>query len=389
MQTPLARRALSVALSVALSAALFAASSVPAHGQAVETPEQGTGSIRVRLPNPPTTGQLRFELYDQAVTFGRVSDPAMVWTFPANSGEVYELTGIEPGVYALGAHHDEDSNNRIDKNFIGIPIEPIAFSRGYLPKGPPVYARANFTIIAEDQLEFEMEPEYFLGKRGLFSVGVGAIGRSLPYKDSDSSVLQPIPAITFNGERLQWFGPSLIYGLVGRDRVRLAATASYRLRTYEENDAPVLAGLGDREDTLMAGLSVIAELPYGINGSIGYQHDVLNQIGGGGANAQIQRGFQSGITRFTPRIGLLWQSDDLANHDFGVPASAAQPGRPAYDVGDYISFEVGVGTFVELTREWRIVANLAVEFLPSEVTNSPLVADDYVLKGFFAVTYVF
>lgn len=381
MQTSLAR--------LLLTLVLFAASYAPAYGQAAEVPERGTGSIRVRLLNPPTTGQLRFELYDQAVTFGRVSDPSRVWTFPPNGGEVYELMGIEPGVYALGAHHDEDSNNRIDKNFIGIPIEAIAFSRGYRPKGPPVYARANFTVIAGEQLEFEMETEYVLGKRGLISVGVGAIGRSLPYKDSDSGVFQPIPAITFNGERLQWFGPSLIYGLVGSDRVRLAATASYRLRTYEEDDADVLAGLGDREDTLMAGLSVIAELPYGINGSIGYQHDVLNQIGGGGANAQIQRGFQTGVTRFTPRLGLLWQSDDLANHDFGVPTSAALAGRPAYDVGDYVSFELGVGTFIEITREWRVVADLAVEFLPSEVTNSPLVGDDYVLKGFFAVTYVF
>jgi outer membrane protein len=349
----------------------------------------GPGAIRVRIPDPPRTGQVRFELYDRDVTFGRISDPARTWTFPPDGTEVFELTGIAPGVYALAAHHDEDGDGVIAKNFIGIPVEPIALSRGYRPMGPPVYARASFVVTAGETLEFVMEPELVLGERGLFSVGLGAVGRGNPYVGGSGAVVQPIPAITFNGERLQWFGPRLSYGLIGENRARLAATANYRLRPYEEDDADILRGLGDRKDTLMLGLAVIGELPLGVNASLGYEHDVLDEIGGGALRAELQRSFQWGLTRLTPKVGLNWQSAGLADHDYGVEPSAALPGRPAYEVGDYLSLEVGVGAFIELTRQWRLVADLAVEFLPGEVTGSPLVDDGQVLKGFFALTYVF
>ena len=41
--------------------------------------------------------------------------------------------------------------------------------------------------------------------------------------------------------------------LVGSDDLRLALTASYRIGVYEEDDSPVLEGLGDRDDTLLEG----------------------------------------------------------------------------------------------------------------------------------------
>ena len=63
--------------------------------------------------------------------------------------------------------------------------------------------------------------------------------------------------------------------------------------------------------------------------------------------------------------------------------------RPAYDTGSSVSYEAGVGSFIELTEDWRIVLNVSAEFLPSEIVASPIVADDRVIKGFAAITYVF
>lgn len=45
--------------------------------------------------------------------------------------------------------------------------------------------------------------------------------------------------------------------------------------------------------------------------------------------------------------------------------------------------------FYEITRDWLVVANIDVEFLEDQVTDSPIVEEDYVLKGFFAINYVF
>lgn len=90
-----------------------------------------------------------------------------------------------------------------------------------------------------------------------------------------------------------------------------------------------------------------------------------------------------------PQLSVNWLSAGLGNHDYGVPASAATPGRPAYELGSTVSYEAGFGSFIELNEDWRIVLNVSAEFLPDEVTQSPIVAEDRVIKGFAAITSVF
>ena len=139
----------------------------------------------------------------------------------------------------------------------------------------------------------------------------------------------------------------------------------------------------------MAGLGLRVEIPGGVNLSLRYEHDVLDKIGGGAATARLSKGFQAGSFRFVPQLQVNWLSAELTNYDFGVPPSAATFTRPAYDTGSSVSYEVGVGSFIELTEDWRIVLNVSAEFLPSEIAASPIVADDQVIKGFAAITYVF
>ena len=213
--------------------------------------------------------------------------------------------------------------------------------------------------------------------------------RSNPYRGADDIVAQPIPAITYNGERLQVFGTGLRFGLFGSGKLRFAATAGYRIGVYEEDDSRILRGLGDRDDTVMAGLALIWELPAGVNLKAGCEHDVLDEIGGGSARISADKSFQFGSARLTPEIGLNWLSSDLSDYDFGVPNSKATADRPAYKLDDTFSIEAGIGAFVELSRNWRLVCNMSAEFLEDEVTDSPIVSDDYVMKGFVALNYVF
>ena len=188
--------------------------------------------------------------------------------------------------------------------------------------------------------------------------------------------------------RLEWRSASVI-----SDRFtgpwRLAASASYRIGVYEEDDSSSLAGLGDRDGTLMAGLGFRVEIPGGVNLSLRYEHDVLDRIGGGAATARVSKGFQAGRLRFLPQLQVNWLSADLADYDFGVAAFAATPTRSAYSIGSSISYEVGLGSFIELTEDWRILLSVSGEFLPDKIVASPIVDDDLVVKGFAAITYVF
>jgi outer membrane protein len=345
--------------------------------------------IQVRLDNPPPEGTLVFLLFDSANAFGDLRDPLKTLQFPSDEREIYRIEEVAPGEYALVVYCDENGNGRLDKNFIGIPREPMGFSNSYRPKGPPTYDRARFELGTDEIRMFEVELFRPLGKRGLFGIGPGVILRSSPYRGSDDFVAQPIPAITYNGERLQVLGTGLRFGLIGSGDLRLAVTANYRIGAYEESDSRILRGLGDRDDTIMAGLALIWELPDGLKLRAGYEHDVLDEIGGGSARIGIDKSFQYGIARLTPEIGVNWVSSGLSDYDFGVPQDKATADRPAYKLDDTFSFETGLGAFIELSRDWRIVLNMSAEFLEDEVTDSPIVSDDYVIKGFATVNYVF
>jgi uncharacterized protein (DUF2141 family) len=56
-----------------------------------------------------------------------------------------EFSGIEPGTYAVSLFHDENSNGKLDTNFLGIPREGVGASndaRGHM--GPPKFDAAQF-----------------------------------------------------------------------------------------------------------------------------------------------------------------------------------------------------------------------------------------------------
>ena len=347
------------------------------------------GGIDIGLRDAPTNGALRVLLFDQANTFGDLRDPVRLETFELGDGARLRLDNVPAGTYAIMLHFDENGNGALDKNFIGIPTEPIAFSNGYRPKGPPSYSQARFDLVDGADLTMDLDLFRALGKRGRLGLGLGVIIRSAPYRQYSGAVYQVIPAASYNGNRLQILGPQVLVRILGRKRVRLGAVAAYRIGAYKEDDSPYLAGMGDRDSTLMAGLGLRAELPAGVDLSMGAATDVLNRIDGSEAQAALSKSFQWRIFRIAPRLGMTWLSADLANHDYGVPAEAATPQRPAYAPGEAFGLEVGTGAFVELSRDWRLIGNIAVERFDDTITDSPIVDDDYVVKGFGALTYVF
>ncbi len=345
--------------------------------------------ISVRVQGAPAEGVLVFQAYDSANAFGDFRDPVREMRTPVNSSSLYRIDEIPAGDIAVLVYVDENGNDVLDKNFIGIPKEPLGISNNYRPKGPPAFSRAMFEVNDGETATIDIAIYKVLGERGRLGVGLGVIGRSSPYVGSDTSVMKPIPAITYNGDKLQWLGPNVQYGLLGSGSWRLAASASYRIGVYEESDSPALIGLGDRDSALMAGLGFRVDIPGGLNMSLRYEHDVFNTIGGGAATARLSKGFQAGPVRFAPQLQVNWLSADLTDYDFGVPLSAATPTRPAHSIGSSVSYEAGIGSFIELTENWVVILSLSAEFLPDKIAASPIVTDDRVIKGFAAITYVF
>jgi outer membrane protein len=350
-------------------------------------PASDAADLTVSLRGAPEAGSLVFQIYDDADAFGRFRDPSSEILIPSKSDGQYLLKNVGEGELALLVYFDENDNGALDRNFIGIPRELIGLSNNYRPKGPPSFDRASLSVTDDTAIEVEMFR--VLGKRGQIGVGLGVIGRGSPYVNSTESVSQVIPTIAYIGDRLQWLGPEINVGLFGSDTARLGLTASYRVGAYEADDSPLLADLGDRESTLLAGLGIEFDLPRGFELEAAYRHDALDRIGGGIAELALSRGFQAGIVRISPEMSLAWTSSDISNHEYGVPEDAARPDRPAYAPGSTTTFGLGVGSSIELTENWRAFVSVTGEILDSKVRKSPIVEDDTVVAGFAALTYAF
>lgn len=343
-----------------------------------------------RLENPPPGGTLVAQVYGNADRFGSFREPDRREVFPVEpEGSGYRIRDLPAGDYALLVYWDENDNGLLDRNFIGIPREPIALSNQYQPKGPPSFERARVRLAEDDSLEQTLSLSRPLGQLGQWGVGLGVIGQTSPYRGSDARPLQAIPALIYIGERLQWTGPRIRYNLIGSDDWRLALQGDLRLGAYEEGDSDYLVGLGDRKTTFMGGVALIRELPAGVDLAASARTDLLNRHGGHIASLTLSRGFQLGNWRVSPSIGVNWLSGALADYEFGVPVAAQTDGRPAYSLSSALNREIGVSLFYELTPDWQLVGNLGLEQLDDAIVDSPIVDQQRLTKGFVSLTYAF
>ena len=92
-------------------------------------------------------GQVMCALFAPGTGFPSKAESAVAHTHAAitNGSAVCEFHGVAPGRYAVSVFHDENSNGKMDANFMGIPKEGVGASndaKGRL--GPPKFDAAAF-----------------------------------------------------------------------------------------------------------------------------------------------------------------------------------------------------------------------------------------------------
>ncbi|EHH69547.1 DUF2141 domain-containing protein [Gluconobacter morbifer] len=67
---------------------------------------------------------------------------------PSKAGQVSVMfETIRPGIYAVQVFQDRNANQKLDQNFLGMPKEPLGFSRNPpMHFGPPRFADAAFSF---------------------------------------------------------------------------------------------------------------------------------------------------------------------------------------------------------------------------------------------------
>jgi uncharacterized protein (DUF2141 family) len=91
-------------------------------------------------------GQVMIGIYNSDKTFLEKTfkgDVALI----KNNKATATFTNLPAGEYAISVFHDENSNRKLDVNFMGIPKEEYAASNGAKGfMGPPKYTDAMFKV---------------------------------------------------------------------------------------------------------------------------------------------------------------------------------------------------------------------------------------------------
>jgi len=152
------------------------------------------------------------------------------------------------------------------------------------------------------------------------------------------------------------------------------------------SDSPKLIGLDDRKWGLEMGPMVgWRGWPVHINlktyTEVFNHHDGLISYLTFSLPRENERGY------LVPTFSLIQLSSDYANYYFGVSPAESNPLIPAYQAGSALNTAVGLRWGYGITDKWLLYGTVGLEFLDSEITNSPIVDKDQLWSANIAVAY--
>ncbi|MCA0900861.1 DUF2141 domain-containing protein [Microbulbifer agarilyticus] len=120
-----------------------------------EADGEGIAAVTLTIANIQSqVGKLYISVYDSKDTF---LSETKVYELIAGlenlqNGQLEVMMTLPYGALAIAVHHDNNANGEMDRNFIGIPKEPVGLSNGHVPKfGPPKFSKAVIEISKPEQ----------------------------------------------------------------------------------------------------------------------------------------------------------------------------------------------------------------------------------------------
>lgn len=106
-------------------------------------------------------GVIRVAVYNHKASFLKFKEVFSSAVVPAVAGETkIVMEGLPPGTYALALYQDLNNNGKMDKNWIGIPTEPLGFSNAKLGVfGPPSFKACTFEMVPNVSKEISITLE--------------------------------------------------------------------------------------------------------------------------------------------------------------------------------------------------------------------------------------
>lgn len=241
-----------------------------------------------------------------------------------------------------------------------------------------VFATAG---LAEESTEKDSKPKIDT------YVGAGPYVQTQPYQGADPIVL-PTPVIFFDNRLLyvRWTRVGLY--VYGKQNWGISLTAQPRPWGYQAEDSEQLSGMAERLSNWEAGVAIGGKNQLGF-AELTYFHDVQNRSEGSLVRLEIGKSFTNGRWYNMPSLFVIRYSDALLNYYYGVRPQESTVQRPAYEAKAGINFALQHFFMYEMSKHWFLSANLRIDYLASEITQSPIVDDQWMGSAMVSLLYKF
>ncbi len=221
-----------------------------------------------------------------------------------------------------------------------------------------------------------------------FTIGALGIASTSPYVGEDVSTVV-VPLLAWKQGNLSIStGDGLKLGVLDRDALSFSALVAPRFPPFDGGNSGPLAGM-DRGFTVDAGVLAEFAPTEGTKFSLRAVTEATREHGGQEVTLAAQsRVAIAGIPMLLGG-GAKWQSSGLSEYVYGVPASDAAAGRPAYAPGATVVPYLSVGTMYPINAQTRVFGSIKAEFLPDAVTDSPIIDSGVVTSLAVGVSFGF
>ncbi|MEO1779405.1 MAG: MipA/OmpV family protein [Pseudomonadota bacterium] len=221
---------------------------------------------------------------------------------------------------------------------------------------------------------------------GFFAGGLLGVGTDIYVGDND--VVGGVPLIGYRGDGFSIGTNGASVTLFDRGDAALDVFAAPRFFALTDVDEPELEGI-DRDITLDIGLRYVVDISPRTTLDLSFAQEVTGEHDGQEVDARLSQSFQLGAIPLSAFAGLTWQSDDLSRYVYGVLPGEVRAGRPAYDPGATTTPYVGLRGGVPLSERAQVIGSLRVDFLGSDIEDSPIVDEDTAVSLGLGVQFSF
>jgi uncharacterized protein (DUF2141 family) len=139
---------------------IWGSSALQSTAEPAKPPRELTASLAIHLTGLRSNqGRVAVALFHSAAAFPDQKQALRGSVARIEGTKAYvRFEGLQPGTYAVAVLHDENANDKMDFNFVGMPLEGFGFSNdASVWLGPPSYDAAAFRLVgARSQIRIKV-----------------------------------------------------------------------------------------------------------------------------------------------------------------------------------------------------------------------------------------